>query len=302
MNSRIHVVEEFNQNIYNIIIASDEHEVVGPVSSRRTNAAEETDGQDASLDPEASAPKKRKRSKKDREYGISRGIDFQHVACVLNFDLPLSAKSYTHRIGRTGRAGRAGMALSFVVPRVLYRKHRPTSIRSCQHDETVLAEIRSQQEKKDREVLDYKFDIAQVDAFRYRKNDALSEVTGNADREAPTRELLQALVNSEKLKQHFEENPDDLHHLRHDGELRTARTQAHLKHVPEYLLPNRDPTSGAAAGKKGFVGFAGFHKASENRTRKQFEKGHSKSRGVKVSSKKRNPLKTFSSKGRAKRK
>src|ERR1700710_38727 len=29
VNSRIHVVEEFNKNVYDIIIASDEHEVLG---------------------------------------------------------------------------------------------------------------------------------------------------------------------------------------------------------------------------------------------------------------------------------
>ena len=34
--------------------------------------------------------KRRKIVKKDKEYGISRGIDFQNVACVLNFDLPAS--------------------------------------------------------------------------------------------------------------------------------------------------------------------------------------------------------------------
>lgn len=43
----------------------------------------------------------------------SRGIDIEGVSHVINFDLPLEAESYVHRIGRTARAGRAGVAISF---------------------------------------------------------------------------------------------------------------------------------------------------------------------------------------------
>lgn len=43
----------------------------------------------------------------------SRGIDIDGVTHVINFDLPLSAETYVHRIGRTGRAGNAGKAISF---------------------------------------------------------------------------------------------------------------------------------------------------------------------------------------------
>jgi ATP-dependent RNA helicase RhlE len=35
---------------------------------------------------------------------------------VVNFDLPLVAEDYIHRVGRTGRAGAAGHALSLVIP------------------------------------------------------------------------------------------------------------------------------------------------------------------------------------------
>jgi ATP-dependent RNA helicase RhlE len=43
----------------------------------------------------------------------ARGIDVEGVTHVINFDLPLSAETYIHRIGRTGRAGKAGKAISF---------------------------------------------------------------------------------------------------------------------------------------------------------------------------------------------
>lgn len=39
------------------------------------------------------------------------------------------------------------------------------------------------------------------------------------------------------VQAHFEENPTDLAFLRHDKPLHPSRTPAHLKHVPNYLLP-----------------------------------------------------------------
>jgi ATP-dependent RNA helicase DDX52/ROK1 len=44
---------------------------------------------------------------------MARGIDFQGVQMVVNYDLPVSAVNYIHRIGRTGRAGRTGEAVTF---------------------------------------------------------------------------------------------------------------------------------------------------------------------------------------------
>ena len=352
VNSRIHVVEEFNKNVYDIIIASDEHEVLGSDAhqnkSSKSDAEEapesvnvgeqkegeqkegeqkegeqkdgkQKDAEDAedaqangkareddnalsiteeNTESKASAEppkKKRKPLKKDKEYGISRGIDFKNVACVLNFDFPTTSKSYIHRIGRTARAGRSGMALSFVVPSNLYRKHKPTTFPTAANDEAVLAKVAKHQAKKGHEVQPYHFDMAQVDAFRYRMNDALRAVTRLAVREARTRELRQELIKSEKLKRHFEENPDDLRHLRHDGELRAARIQPHLKHVPDYLMPG-GAKNGKVVGKE--IGFVGIAKPEGNRIRrarmaKKMGKG-----GKKVAGVRRDPLKTFSARAR----
>ncbi|PVX32420.1 ATP-dependent RNA helicase SrmB [Pasteurella langaaensis DSM 22999] len=44
----------------------------------------------------------------------ARGIDIEDVSHVMNFDLPYSADTYLHRIGRTARAGKKGTAVSFV--------------------------------------------------------------------------------------------------------------------------------------------------------------------------------------------
>ena len=43
----------------------------------------------------------------------ARGLDIDDVSHVVNFDLPIDADNYIHRIGRTGRAGAAGVAVSF---------------------------------------------------------------------------------------------------------------------------------------------------------------------------------------------
>jgi ATP-dependent RNA helicase RhlE len=42
----------------------------------------------------------------------ARGIDIIELPFVINYELPDSAETYTHRIGRTGRAGATGRALS----------------------------------------------------------------------------------------------------------------------------------------------------------------------------------------------
>ncbi len=47
----------------------------------------------------------------------ARGLDVKHVSHVVNFDVPVDAESYVHRIGRTGRAGREGVAITLAEPR-----------------------------------------------------------------------------------------------------------------------------------------------------------------------------------------
>lgn len=44
----------------------------------------------------------------------ARGLDIDALPQVVNFDLPIVAEDYVHRIGRTGRAGASGEAISLV--------------------------------------------------------------------------------------------------------------------------------------------------------------------------------------------
>src|SRR6202167_2434420 len=44
----------------------------------------------------------------------ARGLDIPAVSHIYNFDVPIHADDYVHRIGRTGRAGRTGTAITIV--------------------------------------------------------------------------------------------------------------------------------------------------------------------------------------------
>lgn len=46
----------------------------------------------------------------------ARGLDVKDISHVINFDLPMVAEDYIHRIGRTGRAGATGVAVSLIGP------------------------------------------------------------------------------------------------------------------------------------------------------------------------------------------
>lgn len=92
--------------------------------------------------------------KKDKESGISRGIDFQFVSNVMNFDFPLDVNSYIHRAGRTARGKNQGTALSFVAIR-----ERP-----------LMQEVEEQlKHAYNRETLfkTYQFKLEEVEGFRY---------------------------------------------------------------------------------------------------------------------------------------
>ncbi|CAG9856712.1 unnamed protein product [Phyllotreta striolata] len=203
---RCHAVNQFNQGIYDIIVASDEKSLEEPsAGGSREN------------------PKKSKR-RKDKESGVSRGIDFQFVANIINFDFPLDVQSYIHRAGRTARGNNQGSVLSFVSMKEAPLKEKvEEELRQGEHD---LAVFKT-----------YQFKLEEVESFRYRAKDAWRAVTKIAVREARLKEIKQEIMNCQKLKSYFEDNPRDLEVLRHDKALHTVRIQQHLADVPEYIVP-----------------------------------------------------------------
>ena len=50
----------------------------------------------------------------------ARGIDVDELAMVINYDLPVEAENYVHRIGRTARAGKSGKAYTFCSEQDVY--------------------------------------------------------------------------------------------------------------------------------------------------------------------------------------
>nr|CAD7265287.1 unnamed protein product [Timema shepardi] len=44
----------------------------------------------------------------------SKGLDFENVQHVINYDMPDDVENYVHRIGRTGRSGKTGIATTFI--------------------------------------------------------------------------------------------------------------------------------------------------------------------------------------------
>ncbi|KAI8952815.1 ATP-dependent RNA helicase DBP9 [Xylaria longipes] len=299
--SRVHTVQQFNQGLFDILISSDEMEVLGDEADSvgedgaTPNAGPDDKGSSEKLgskDTQTTPPKKkRKSSRRDKDYGVSRGIDFRNVAIVVNFDCPSTARSYSHRIGRTARAGQTGTSLTMVVPSDKFRKHIPTSIPSAANDEKTLSKIKKQQAASGKELKPWHFDWKTLEGFRYRVNDALRAVTKVAVREARMREIRQELLKSDKLQRRFEENPAELHALRHDGQLRSARTQPHLKDVPDYLLPEGKKKLTASD-----VGFVPMKKADrKNRKGRVF-----KSKGKRSGGRKIDPLRSFKARPKAK--
>lgn len=249
VNSRFHIVQEFNKGRYDYIIA--------------------TDGNDES------------------EYGVARGVDFVNVACVLNFDLPTSVRAYTHRIGRTARAGNTGTALSFVVPKEQFGRNKVLSCPTCRNDEDVWKAIVVDQQRSGavgaQGVTPWRYDASQVEAFRYRMEDALRSVTRPAIKEARIQEIKNEILNSKALKAHFEENPRDLEYLRHDKVAHPTRIQQHMRHVPSYLRPRIAGIGDAPAPSVGYVG---------KRRMSHAGRGGKGARGN-AKRKKKDPLRTF---------
>ncbi|KAK5852189.1 hypothetical protein PBY51_023678 [Eleginops maclovinus] len=213
VQSRCHIITQFNQGFYDYIIATDEQSLADPAAA-----------------PQATAGKGKKKKNtdkggrvKDKEYGVSRGVDFQNVSNVINFDFPMTVESYIHRVGRTARADNPGTALSFIAH---------TEIGLLSEVEDALTGDNS-----DCVLKPYEFKMEEIEGFRYRCRDAMRSVTKQAVREARLKEIKQELLNSEKLKTYFEDNPRDLQLLRHDKDLHPAVIKPHLRNVPEYLIP-----------------------------------------------------------------
>ncbi|ORZ31569.1 P-loop containing nucleoside triphosphate hydrolase protein [Catenaria anguillulae PL171] len=184
----------------------------------------------------ASSAKPQPKRRQDSEHGVSRGIDFHNVTAVINMDMPATPQAYVHRAGRTARGGRKGMVLSLVL---VDQSARVFDIKpqAKLNEAKIYVAVERHQKQLGASIQPFVFNKSQVNAFRYRMEDALRAVTSVAVREARVSELKREVLRSEKLRAHFEDHAKDLAFLRRDQPLAPTRTQAHLKNTPAYLLP-----------------------------------------------------------------
>jgi ATP-dependent RNA helicase DDX56/DBP9 len=253
LNSRLHLIQQFNRGVIEILIATDEaleeeeEESIGKKEQEEESQEEEkqkehkkppvqvliesdeTTVEDPLADENELEEFTKKKKRNRKEFNSARGLDFQDVATVLNFDFPLTVKSYTHRIGRTARAGKLGTALSLVSPD---EEELLSHVINSQAEAAAAIQLNPEPALKCLE-----FNLSDIEGFRYRVEDVSRAVTKVAVREAMLKDIKNELINSEKLKAHFEDNPRELNLLKHDKLLRPAKVQPHLKHVPNYLMP-----------------------------------------------------------------
>jgi len=247
--SRLNIIEQFNVGNFDYLIATDTSTDAG-VSG--VGDEEENEGDHPEEEEASPSPKQKKTRKRDSEYGVSRGLDFRNVSFVVNVDFPPNPTSYSHRVGRTARGGATGVALSLIDAASNSENDMLLQVQDDQPSIPVEAsstdvlqssaavEETSPNSKSQRQVqptlLD--FDLKEVEGFRYRVEDVSRAVTKAAVRETRAAELKAEILNSERLQNHFDENPSDLQLLRHDRvSTHVSRVQPHLKHVPKYLLP-----------------------------------------------------------------
>lgn len=277
LNSRLHILQEYNSGIFDYLIATDESMDVTGRRADQSDSEEESDSEDpeeGSDDEGDERAKKRprrgfhsqfkdKNGKTTGEYGVSRGVDFRGVQFVLNVDFPQSSRSYTHRVGRTARGGASGTALSLVCVNNAKEMQILAEVRASQpplpleQGNTLISNMGTVAPGDEGAIpppspiggagmgggeraqpAPLSFDLREVEQFRYRVTDTAKKVTKIMVKEARLSEIRQELVNSKRLDSHFKANPDDLRVLRHDkAVLHPARRLEHLKHVPGYLMP-----------------------------------------------------------------
>ncbi|EPS74267.1 hypothetical protein M569_00486 [Genlisea aurea] len=203
-NSRRHIIQEFNAGLFDYLIATDDR-------------AEKPCPREKS--------KKHSKGKSDSQFGLVKGIILKNVHAVINFDMPHKASEYAQRIGLHGRGYDFHASVSLVSPKEMGIFEEIKSLFGENNDE------------------DSKF-IAPfpllsrnaVESFRYRAEDVARSVTRDMVIRERARVLRNEILNSEKLKAHFKDNPKDLDLLKQDKALTKKAPASHLRNVPDYLL------------------------------------------------------------------
>merc|ERR1712194_89609 len=175
--------------------------------------------------------RKRRKGKTDEAYSLTRGVDLVNVSTVINADVPLTVRSYVHRVGRCARGGASGTALTLV----------------SDEEAAVMTRIMRFQAstRGTGDVKPLPMQLADAERFRYRVEDCAKGLKRKQIHQYMARELQLEALNSERLASYFEENPDEkLALMNMQRKLKEKKSiREHLATVPDYLVPEQVFTS-----------------------------------------------------------
>ena len=165
----------------------------------------------------------------------ARGLDVQGMSHVFNFDVPIHAEDYVHRIGRTGRAGREGRAFTLATP-----------------DDGRFVEAIQQLIGKAIPTIE----IPGVDTQTYAEGDDAPRGRGGRTRggrsRGPRSDKPEAHAKAEAPKQQHEEQPQEAKPPREHREAKPPREQREPRREPK-REPHHDSKRGPAAKDPAFA-------------------------------------------------
>lgn len=270
LRSRQSVINQFNAGAFDYLVATDTSETLAGSEARDGNAGDDGDGDDGDNGDDGDGGdgqgKKAGKAKKNRkrdprsstEYSSSRGVDFKAVAGVVNFDVPPSLVSYTHRVGRTARGHASGYSVTLVADG------------EADNFSGIAAE---REASKGAVIKPYTVNLSDLAGFRYRVEDMLRSVSKSAIKSARLLQLKAEIFNSETLKAHFEDKPVDKKALlSHDKAIAPAKALPHLKTIPFYLTPTVNSEVTDAIKLNQLQGKKRKHKGKHNSNREKNKK------------------------------
>ncbi|CAA9991208.1 DEAD/DEAH box ATP-dependent RNA helicase, putative [Plasmodium knowlesi strain H] len=132
-------------------------------------------------------------SSDEKDFLYNRGLDFQGVHCVVNFDMPLDTKTFVHRVGRTCRLNNKGISISFINENKSAEKNILQKI--CAKNICTISQRTVSQKK--------------VEMYRYRVESMLSKCTNKRVKQFIQKEILYQSLKSKELKEFFNSNEEE---------------------------------------------------------------------------------------------